>query len=56
MPLMFTDDDMEAMARLKPAFATNDMFNPAKIFPTGASCSDLSRSAAVARAGADAWI
>ena len=56
MPLMFTDDDMEVMARLKPAFATNDMFNPAKIFPTGASCSDLSRSAAVARAGADAWI
>ena len=56
MPLMFTEDDMEAMARLKPAFATGDVFNPGKIFPNGASCVDLSHSAAVARAGADAYI
>ena len=56
MPLMFTEDDMEAMARLKPAFATGDVFNPGKIFPNGASCVDFSHSAAVARAGADAYI
>lgn len=56
MPLMFTDDDLEAMAKLKPAFDTNDMFNPAKIFPTGASCKELPRSAAIAKAGPDAWI
>ena len=70
MPLMFTDDDLEAMAKLKPAFgvpttfvcscetrcAHGSLFNPAKIFPGGASCGDLSRSAAIARAGADAWI
>ena len=56
MSLMFTDDDMETMARLKPAFATSDMFNPGKIFPTGASCVDVSQAAAVAKAGAGAYI
>ena len=33
MPLMFTDDDMEAMSKLKPAFATDLRFNPGKVFP-----------------------
>jgi len=37
MPLTFTDEDMKAMARLQPAFATNGMFNPGKVFPSGAS-------------------
>ena len=56
MHLMFAEEDMDAMAKLKPAFATNDMFNPGKVFPNGASCVDVSQSAAVARAGADAFI
>ena len=56
MPLMFTDDDLEAMARLKPAFDTRDLLNPAKIFPTGASFDGIAISAAVSRAGPDAWI
>ena len=56
MPYMFNDDDMEAMARLKPAFDTRDMLNPAKIFPTGASCNEIAFAGAVARAGAGAWI
>jgi glycolate oxidase len=56
MPLMFTEEDMRAMAKLKPAFATNDMLNPAKVFPTGSSCSDAHRWAAIANAGPDAWI
>ena len=54
--LMFGDDDMEAMARLKLAFATDDVFNPGKIFPTGASCVDVFQSAAIAKAGAGAYI
>ena len=41
MDLMFTDEDLEAMAGLKPAFATEDLFNPGKVFPTGASCGDV---------------
>ena len=36
MPLMFGPGDMEAMRKLQPAFDTNDMLNPGKIFPTGA--------------------
>ena len=61
MDFMFTDDDMEAMARLKPAFDTRDMLNPAKIFPTGASCGEVAGHhshwhGAIARVGADAWI
>lgn len=56
MPFMFGDDDLEAMARLKPAFATDDMFNPAKIFPTGASCGEVTSATAVSRAGPGAWI
>ncbi|MCH9040360.1 MAG: hypothetical protein IIC23_13360, partial [Chloroflexi bacterium] len=50
------DDDLEAMARLKPAFDTRDLLNPAKIFPTGASFDGIAISAAVSRAGPDAWI
>ena len=56
MPLMFTEDDMEAMARLKFAFATDELFNPGKVFPTGASCADVSQAAAVARAGPGAYL
>ena len=56
MPLMFTDDDMNAMAGLRPAFAAGDTFNPGKIFPTGASCVDVSQSAAVSRAGVGAYV
>ena len=56
MPLMFTDDDMEAMAKLKPAFAADGAFNPGKIFPTGVPRDHVSQMAAVGRAGADAYI
>ena len=49
MPLLFSDDDMEAMARLGPAFGTGGMLNPGKIFPTGSSHSDGPHSAAIAR-------
>ena len=56
MPLMFTEADMEAMARLRPSFATNSLFNPGKIFPTGSSCADFSQAAAIRRAGPGAYI
>ncbi len=56
MPLMFTDDDMEAMSRLGPAFGTGGRLNPGKIFPTGKPRTELSQSKAVARTGAGAFI
>ncbi len=37
MPLVFTDDDMAAMAKLRPAFGAGDSFNPGKVFPGGAT-------------------
>ena len=56
MPLMFNDDDMEAMARLSPAFGANGMLNPGKVFPTGKDRTHFSHSAAVALTGAGAYI
>ena len=56
MPLMFSPDDMEAMRKLKPAFDTNDMLNPGKIFPTGIARAEVGQAAAVAKAGAGAYI
>ena len=56
MPLMFNDDDMDAMARLGPAFGANDMLNPGKVFPTGKDRTHVSHSAPVALTGAGAYI
>lgn len=56
MPLMFRDEDMEAMARLGPAFGTNGYLNPGKIFPTGKPRKRLSQSSPVARTGVGAFI
>ena len=56
MPLMFTDDDMEAMARLLPAFGTGSRLNPGKIFPTGSAQAQVRHSVAVANTGASAYI
>ena len=56
MPLMFTEADMEAMALLRPSFATDSLFNPGKIFPSGSSCADFSQAAAIRRAGPGAYI
>ena len=56
MPLIFTDEDMAAMARLKPAFATDDLFNPGKVFPDGASCVEVPQRAAVSKLGSDAYV
>ncbi len=56
MPLMFSEDDMEAMARLQPAFGTGGMLNPGKIFPTGKERSHLPQSGPVLKTGAGAYI
>ncbi|MDP3939538.1 MAG: FAD-linked oxidase C-terminal domain-containing protein [Deltaproteobacteria bacterium] len=46
MPLIFTPDDLSAMARLKHAFDPDGLLNPGKIFPTGALCGDVKPVAA----------
>ena len=56
MPLMFTGDDMEAMARLQPAFDTGGRLNPDKVFPKGSPAALTYQSGPVARTGAGAFL
>ena len=55
MPLLFGAADLEAMARLRPAFQS-ERFNPGKVFPNGASCIELPQGSAIARAGPEAFV
>ncbi|HLH21090.1 MAG TPA: FAD-linked oxidase C-terminal domain-containing protein [Chloroflexota bacterium] len=41
MALIFTADDLAAMARLKGSFNPRDLFNPDKIFPSRVSCAEV---------------
>jgi glycolate oxidase len=41
MTLVFSDDDLRAMAGLKGAFDPEQRFNPGKVFPKGYTCSDI---------------
>ena len=56
MPLVFTDADMEAMLRLKRAFAPVGLMNPGKVFPGGPSCGETPQRLAIGRAGPGAWV
>jgi glycolate oxidase len=59
MPWIFSEDDLEVMARLKRAFAAGDGFNPGKVFPTSKGCGEVSSSrlrAAIAKVGPDAYV
>ncbi len=38
MPLLFTDDDLDVMARLRVVFNPKSTLNPQKMFPTTRSC------------------
>ncbi len=48
MTLLFTTDDLAAMAGLHQSFDPHDLFNPGKVFPRGKGCGEL---AALRRAG-----
>jgi glycolate oxidase len=41
MPLLFSEDDLEMMARVKNAFNPDGSFNPGKVFPSGKMCGEL---------------
>jgi glycolate oxidase len=41
LTMVFTADDLAAMAGLKRSFDPHEMFNPDKIFPTAFSCGEL---------------
>jgi glycolate oxidase len=41
MPLLFSDDDLEAMAKVRNVFNPAGRLNPAKMFPLSKSCGEL---------------
>jgi glycolate oxidase len=52
--LLFNEADLEAMARVRKAFDPDGRFNPAKLFPTPASCGEVRMEPA--RIPAGLWI
>jgi glycolate oxidase len=51
MPLVFTEEDLNAQACMRAAFDPDGRMNPRKVLPDGARCGDYA-AAALARAGA----
>jgi glycolate oxidase len=41
MPLIFSQDDMQQMQRIKSAIDPNGLCNPDKMFPTAGRCLEL---------------
>ncbi|MFQ5840358.1 MAG: FAD-linked oxidase C-terminal domain-containing protein [Candidatus Methylomirabilales bacterium] len=41
MPMMFTEDDLDAMRKVKCVFNPDGLMNPGKIFPTNKSCVEV---------------
>jgi len=58
MSWIFSEDDLEIMARLKAAFSAADCFNPGKVFPTSKGCGEVSSRmrAAIAKVGPEAYV
>ncbi len=52
--LLFSTEDLEAMARVRRAFDPEGRFNPAKLFPTPVACGEIRRMPAKLPAGL--WI
>ncbi len=50
MPLIFTTEDLAAMAGLKMSFDPMQLFNPEKVFPSGFSCGEVTSLKSQARA------
>ncbi len=56
MSWLFTNADLDAMARLKAAFATDELFNPGKIFPAAAGAGQASQQQIIRSAGPGAYV
>ena len=54
LPLVFTTDDLAAMAGLKRSFNPYDLFNPDKIFPASRGCAEIQALKATGSATAPA--
>jgi len=59
MEWIFSPADIDAMAKVKAAFGSNDLYNPCKIFPTGKGCGEVSQAQVqrvMAQVGPDAYV
>ena len=57
MPLLFTEDDLQAMRWLRDAFAPKGSLNPGKVFPSDEALQgEVRRAPIMAKLGSDAWI
>ena len=56
MPLVFSDDDMQTMIKVRQAFAPKGTFNPGKIFPGGPELTHNVQPNAVAMTGPGAYV
>lgn len=56
MPLVFSDEDMDVMMRVREAFAPQGRFNPGKVFPGGPEYSHSMQRGAVLAAGPGAHV
>ena len=56
MPMVFSDQDMDVMLRVRNAFSPRIRFNPGKIFPGGPEYDQAMQHKAVIGAGPDAYI
>ena len=56
MSLVFSEDDLKAMEKLRDAFSDSDIFNPCKIFPSRAGCGEGWRLPKLPDLGPDVYI
>ena len=56
MPLVFTQEDMDAMMKVRNAFSPGGLFNPGKIFPGGPEYDQATQHKAISSAGPGAYI
>jgi glycolate oxidase len=59
MDWIFTPEDIRAMAGVKRAFGSGELYNPCKVFPTGKGCGEVSQvniERVMAQAGPEAYV
>jgi glycolate oxidase len=57
MPWLYSELDLENMARVRDVFGNAGQFNPCKILPGGTGCGEMaSQAAAMRAAGPDAYV
>jgi glycolate oxidase len=56
MSLVFTDDDLDAQAKIPRVFDPDAVANPDKVFPRGSRCGDVRGTPAAQAAAAGLWV